>query len=101
MTLTFRTQKSEFTFYDYRSFYIDTPLLGSCFARVEPRESGTSWHGLWWGDDERTGYNLVIGKWWISHDLPRWLVSKRYALAAENAAKRRDDTDRLAGYLAD
>ncbi len=79
MSLTIRTQKSEFTFYDYRSFYIDTPLLGSSYARAGLKWEGIRWLDLWWGDDEKTVYNFSIGKWCITHDLPRWLCPKRYA----------------------
>lgn len=89
MSLTIRTQKSEFTFYDYRSFFIETPLLGSSYARAERKREGIYWLDLWWGDDEKTVYNFSIGKWCITHDLPRWLCPKRYAKKAANRAEKR------------
>lgn len=101
MSLTIQTQNSEFTLYDYRSFYFDAPLLGSCYARAQLRREGLTWLDLWWGDDERTGYNLSIGKWCMTHDLPRWLLPKRYALKAEKANERTENKGVLSGYSAE
>ena len=82
MSLTLRTQKSEFTFYGYRSFFIEAPLLGSSYARTGHKREGIRWLDLWWDVDDKTVYHLSIGKWCLTHDLPRWLCPKRHAKKA-------------------
>lgn len=102
MALTINTRKSEFTFYDYRTFFINTPLLGSCYARAEREREGIYWLDFWCGNDTRTAYNLSIGKWCLTHDLPRWLVPQRYALKDKRIAEyRANREEQLLNDLAD